>query len=193
MQRVQQPTGSQAGAVAKHMQQKLGTAGRLGQHSPTSRSPDQATATVLSPLYTERCTRTIALSCKRAPTLGCEHQGAQRRHARAGCRRRHRPPAPPASAVTAADSKAAHLPDLRQGHLHAPQLALVPQAELADQLELAVQPLLLEWPPRLLEGLAICGSARSGQLQQAACLHAATHVFHISSQRLVPKQLHQSR
>ncbi len=100
----------------------------------------------------------------------------------------------PASAATAADSKAAHLPNLRQGHLHAPQLALVPQAELADQLELAVQPLLLEGPARLLEGLAICSSAHSSQPQQAACLHAALHVvFHISSQRLAPKQLHQSR
>jgi hypothetical protein len=48
------------------------------------------------------------------------------------------------------------LADLRQDHLHAPELALVAEAVLAHQLELGVQALLLERTPRLLEGLAIC-------------------------------------
>ena len=47
-----------------------------------------------------------------------------------------------------------YLSDLGQGHLHAPELALVAQAELADELELGVEALLLERTARLLEGLA---------------------------------------
>ena len=47
-----------------------------------------------------------------------------------------------------------HLSDLGQRHLHAPELALVAQAKLADELELGVEALLLERAARLLEGLA---------------------------------------
>jgi hypothetical protein len=47
-----------------------------------------------------------------------------------------------------------YLSDLGQSHLHAPELALVAEAKLADELELGVQALLLERTARLLEGLA---------------------------------------
>jgi hypothetical protein len=52
--------------------------------------------------------------------------------------------------------RARSVTDLGQLHLHAPELALVSQAILANQLELRVKTLLLVRAPRLLEGLAVC-------------------------------------
>ena len=53
-------------------------------------------------------------------------------------------------------SIAPYLSDLGQRHLHTPELALVAQAKLADELELGIEALLLERTARLLEGLADC-------------------------------------
>ena len=46
--------------------------------------------------------------------------------------------------------------DLRQGHLHAPQLTLVAKTVFAHQLQLLVQTFLLERPAWLEGRLAIC-------------------------------------
>jgi len=40
--------------------------------------------------------------------------------------------------------------------LHAPELALVAKAELANDLEFGVETFLLERTSRLLEGLTVC-------------------------------------
>ena len=53
-----------------------------------------------------------------------------------------------------------YLSDLGQRHLHAPELALVAEAKLADELELGIEALLLKRTARLLEGLADCWSSR---------------------------------
>ncbi len=53
--------------------------------------------------------------------------------------------------------------NLAQHHLHAPQLTLVAQAILADQLQLSVQALLLIRAPGLLEGLAIYAEQQTPQ------------------------------
>lgn len=52
------------------------------------------------------------------------------------------------------------LSDLGQGHLHTPELSLVPEAVLSDQLQLTIKTLLLEGTPWLLERFSICNTAR---------------------------------
>ena len=52
---------------------------------------------------------------------------------------------------------------LVQRELHAPELALVAETELADSLQLSIETLLLERTTRLLEGLGVCGTAEAGR------------------------------
>ena len=52
---------------------------------------------------------------------------------------------------------------LVERELHAPELALVAETELADSLQLIVETLLLERTTRLLEGLGVCGTAGAGR------------------------------
>jgi hypothetical protein len=47
------------------------------------------------------------------------------------------------------------VPDTAQSILHPPELALVAETVLPDQLQLSIQPLLLKWPARLLKSLPI--------------------------------------
>lgn len=61
---------------------------------------------------------------------------------------------------------------VRVAYLHAPQLALVAQAELANSLQLSIQTLLLEGVPGLLEGLTVCGASKAMQRQSEAALHS---------------------
>lgn len=63
------------------------------------------------------------------------------------------------------------LSDLGQSHLYPPQLALVAQAVLSDELELGIKTLLLERTAWLLEGLSICKShvASEGTFCSATC------------------------
>jgi len=58
--------------------------------------------------------------------------------------------------------------DLREGHLHAPELALVPQPILADRLQLRIEPLLLIRSSRLLECFTICTARRWSGTRLAA-------------------------
>ena len=52
---------------------------------------------------------------------------------------------------------------LVERELHAPELALVAETELADSLQLSIETLLLERTTRLLEGLGVCGTAEAGR------------------------------
>ena len=83
-----------------------------------------------------------------------------------------------------ADARAcAHLTDLRQRKLHTPDLALAPEAILAAQLELRVEALLLERPPRGLKGLPVlkrterANETRGGQQQAGMSCHQRDAAF----------------
>ena len=49
-----------------------------------------------------------------------------------------------------------HISDFREGHLYTPQLTLIPETVLADQLQLSIQTFLLKRTPGLLECFSIC-------------------------------------
>ena len=57
--------------------------------------------------------------------------------------------------VVERQERARGLANLGQRHLHAPHLALVAQAKLADELQLGVEALLFERAARLLVGFAV--------------------------------------
>ena len=54
------------------------------------------------------------------------------------------------------EEHAGSVAELVQGELNAPELTLVAETILADDLKLAVETLLLERTTRLLEGLGVC-------------------------------------
>ena len=54
------------------------------------------------------------------------------------------------------EEHAGSVAELVQRELHAPELTLVAETILADDLELTVETLLLERTTRLLEGLGVC-------------------------------------
>jgi hypothetical protein len=53
-----------------------------------------------------------------------------------------------------------YISDLGQGHLHTPQLPLIPKTVFSDQFQLTIKALFLEGTPWLLECFPICDTAK---------------------------------
>ena len=70
-----------------------------------------------------------------------------------------------------------YLSDLGQGHLHTPELPLVPEAVLSDQLQLTIKTLLLEGTPWLLERFSICNTARVSEHGCCALPHSGVEYW----------------
>ena len=69
----------------------------------------------------------------------------------------------PLGLVLKGEEISSSLTDLGQSVLDPPDLPLVPESVLADELELLVEALLLEGAAGLLEGLAVVAVARNGR------------------------------